>query len=133
MPLRGLRVNRSEKDLHRHSTLNPGGFSKCGDEALSANASAEFLAPDRATVSHNGEPSNTAELGRASSSADIQDPPPSPPIQEHTPNTRRFSIMRFRHASDPQLSAKAKEHAAGSAPPIPAMPIGKHQSGQPAW
>lgn len=119
MPLSGLRANRSEKDLHRYSTLDPGGFFKRGDKTLSANASAEFFAPDRATASHNGEPSNP---GRASWSTDIQGPPPSPPIQEHTPNTRRFSIMRFRHASDSQLSAKAKEHAAGSAPPVPAIP-----------
>ena len=133
MPLRGLRANRSEKDLHRHSTLDPGGFSKRGDRTLSANASAEILAPDCATASHNGEPSNPVELGRASWSADIQGPPPSPPIQEHTPNTRRFSIMRFRHASDSQLSAKAKEHAARSAPPVPAIPTGKYRSGQPAW
>ncbi|OCL07806.1 hypothetical protein AOQ84DRAFT_52404 [Glonium stellatum] len=122
MPLRGLRANRSEKDLNRRSTLDPGGFFKRGDKALSANISAEFLASNPAAASHNGGPSNPADLGRASWSVDIQEPPPSPPIQEHTPNTRRFSIMRFRHASDPQLSAKAKEHAAGSAPPVPAMP-----------
>ncbi|QRD03999.1 hypothetical protein JI435_138560, partial [Parastagonospora nodorum SN15] len=50
---------------------------------------------------------------------------PSPPVQQATPNTRRFSLMRFRHASDSQLSVKAKEHAARESerpPPVPAMP-----------
>lgn len=37
--------------------------------------------------------------------------PPSPPIQTATPATARFSMLRWRHFSDGQLSAKAKLHA----------------------
>ncbi|KAF2808723.1 uncharacterized protein BDZ99DRAFT_521221 [Mytilinidion resinicola] len=122
MPLRALRPNRSERDLQRRSTLDPGSVLNRGDKARSANASREFLEPDRAAVSHDGGRPPGAELGRASWSGDTQEPPPSPPIQDHTPNTKRFSIMRFRHASDSQLSVKAKEHAAASAPPVPAIP-----------
>ena len=47
---------------------------------------------------------------------------PSPPVQQHTPLTRRFSMMRFRHASDPQLSAKAREQAHEQPPPVPTLP-----------
>ncbi|OCK74190.1 hypothetical protein K432DRAFT_410068 [Lepidopterella palustris CBS 459.81] len=123
MPLKALRANRSERDLQRRSTLDPTGLFKRGDKAAaSANLSTEFLAPNRAAASHDGERPSLAEFGRASWSADTHERPSSPPIQEHTPNTRRFSIMRFRHASDSQLSVKAKEHAAASAPPMPAMP-----------
>ena len=47
------------------------------------------------------------------------DRPSSPPIQERTPKHQRFSILRFRHASDSQLAKTAKEHAAAVVPPMP--------------
>ena len=54
--------------------------------------------------------------------------PPSPPIQTATPATARFSMMRWRHFSDGQLSAKAKLHAdADKTPPVPQVPL-QHQS-----
>ncbi|GKT95107.1 sec7 domain-containing protein [Colletotrichum tofieldiae] len=37
--------------------------------------------------------------------------PDTPPIQEETPKHRRFSILRFRNASDSQLSLRAKQQA----------------------
>ncbi|KAF2270113.1 hypothetical protein CC78DRAFT_528605 [Lojkania enalia] len=116
MPLRGLRPNRSERDLKRRSTLDPTGLFKRGEKSSDLNKSSEHLAGDRGAVSHDG--------GRQSWMESSHGRPPSPPIQEHTPNTRRFSIMRFRHASDSQLSTKAKEQAAAEeAPPVPAMPM----------
>ncbi|EPE09761.1 guanyl-nucleotide exchange factor [Ophiostoma piceae UAMH 11346] len=51
--------------------------------------------------------------------------PESPPIQDETPKHRRFSILRFRNASDSQLAARARQHAqaeANAAPPIPSPP-----------
>ncbi|PSR79109.1 hypothetical protein BD289DRAFT_346033, partial [Coniella lustricola] len=49
--------------------------------------------------------------------------PDSPPIQEEMPKHRRFSMLRFRNASDSQLSARAKKqayaHADEAAPPVP--------------
>jgi len=50
--------------------------------------------------------------------------PPSPP-DESRPHTSRFTLLRFRNASEPQLSAKAREQAAQSVPPVPAVPAGK--------
>lgn len=128
MPLRALRPGRSERDLKRRSTLDPGNFFKRGDR----DRSSENLNGGRIAVSEDGGRPQSSEVARPSTSND--DSPPSPPIQESTPNTRRFSLMRFRHASDPQLSAKAKEQAArDTAPPVPAMPNAERRSPNPAY
>ncbi len=44
--------------------------------------------------------------------------PASPPIQPETSRHKRFSILRFRNASDSQLSLRAKQQAE-KPPPIP--------------
>jgi hypothetical protein len=41
-----------------------------------------------------------------------------PPEESRPPRQNRFSLMKFRHASDSQLSKTAKEHA-DQAPPVP--------------
>lgn len=56
---------------------------------------------------------------RSMSIAEPTDRDGSLEIQEQTPKHRRFSMLRFRNASDPQLSARAKAHAA-QPPPLPA-------------
>lgn len=57
--------------------------------------------------------------------------PPSPPIQPATPATARFSMLRWRHFSDGQLSAKARLHASpDNTPPVPQVPQ-EHQSSSP--
>ncbi|KAF2126009.1 protein transport protein sec73 [Dothidotthia symphoricarpi CBS 119687] len=126
MPLKTLRPGRSEQNLKRRSTLNPSGFFRRVDKD-----SADHLPPDRAAVSYDGGRPTTADLAPHDTAFDAHhDPdqrppsePPSPPVQRPTPNTRRFSLMRFRHASDSQLNAKAKEHAArDDTPPVPAVP-----------
>jgi hypothetical protein len=54
--------------------------------------------------------------------------PPSPPVQTATPATARFSMLRWRHFSDGQLSAKARLHAdSNKTPPVPQVPL-EHQS-----
>ncbi|KKY23339.1 putative protein transport protein sec73 [Diplodia seriata] len=120
MPLRGLRPGRSEKDLKRRSTLDPSSIFK--REQASRAQSAVDLAPNRGIQSSDG--SRPSHFDPRASWAG--EPPPSPPVQEHNAQTRRFSMLKFRHASDPQLSQKAKEHAqmaaARDAPPVPAMP-----------
>ncbi|KAI5458387.1 hypothetical protein BGZ63DRAFT_426790 [Mariannaea sp. PMI_226] len=47
--------------------------------------------------------------------------PDSPPIQEETSKHRRFSVLRFRNASDSQLSLRAKQQAENP-PPVPRPP-----------
>lgn len=60
---------------------------------------------------------------------DPLDRPNSPPIQDETPKHKRFSMLRFRNASDSQLSARSKRqaivnaHADEPAPPVPRGPL----------
>lgn len=125
MPLRSIRPNRSDRDLKRRSTLDPASLFKRADRDSRFNKSTENLDPARIAASEDGYRPTSSDMAQ-SSTACHDDPPPSPPVQEHTPNTRRFSLMRFRHASDSQLSARAKEHAQqhdhDNAPPVPAVP-----------
>lgn len=131
MPLRPLRPGRSEKDLKRRSTLDPAGLFKRGDRER-LNKSAEHLADTRHAASEDGgarpQSSSRVDDSRGDWTVTDENRPPTPPVQEHTPLTRRFSLMRFRHASDSQLSARAKEHAAQAAqaaddaPPVPQVP-----------
>jgi hypothetical protein len=44
--------------------------------------------------------------------------PGSPPVQEQSHKHRRFSTLRFRNASDPQLSLRLKQ-AEETTPPVP--------------
>jgi hypothetical protein len=48
---------------------------------------------------------------------DVNDRPASPPVQEESSRHRRFSMLRFRNASDSQLAAKARLQAAAEIPP----------------
>ncbi|KAH8719289.1 hypothetical protein GQ44DRAFT_741996 [Phaeosphaeriaceae sp. PMI808] len=144
MPLRALRPNRSERDLKRRSTLDPAGlFSRRGDRDRDKDThlgqSTEDVGAFRVTASEDGGRPTSTDVARPSMSShtrldDNDDAEsPSPPVQRATPNTRRFSLMRFRHASDSQLSVKAKEHAARSeaqAPPVPAVPANQAQPSQ---
>ncbi|ROT34810.1 hypothetical protein SODALDRAFT_302012 [Sodiomyces alkalinus F11] len=47
--------------------------------------------------------------------------PKTPPIQDESSKHRRFSILRFRNASDSQLSLRARQQA-GNVPPMPKPP-----------
>ncbi|KAG9376778.1 SEC7 domain protein [Pyrenophora tritici-repentis] len=120
MPLRSLRPNRSERDLKRRSTLDPAGLFKRADKDARFIQSTDNLDAARIADSEDGFRPTSSDVARPSTGHDGH----SPPVQQHTPNTRRFSLMRFRHASDSQLSIKAKEHAQADedAPPVPAVP-----------
>lgn len=48
--------------------------------------------------------------------------PSSPPVQDEHPKHRRFSMMKFRNASDPQLSSRAKMLAAQASEAPPPLP-----------
>jgi hypothetical protein len=117
MPLRSLRPGRSERDLKRRSTLDPAGFFRRADKDTRFDKSHENLAPGRIAASEDGFRPTSTDTARPSTGHDDVD-------DDDTPNTKRFSLMRFRHASDPQLSSKAKEHAArdDDAPPVPRVP-----------
>ncbi|OIW29977.1 hypothetical protein CONLIGDRAFT_654342 [Coniochaeta ligniaria NRRL 30616] len=69
------------------------------------------------TPPNDGMSSSSNHLTLSASASDLFARPESPPIQDETPKHRRFSMLRFRNASDSQLATKAKQHAAAEKPP----------------
>lgn len=59
--------------------------------------------------------STSMSIGRPSE--DPYDRPESPPVQEQTPKHRRFSMLRFRNASDSQLSVRMRQQQLAEKPP----------------
>lgn len=112
----------SGEDLRRrtfyHTETAPGNLDNALNndqtiEQLPRSASAIGFAP-----TSDGVTPSSAE--RQSSDVDVQalGRSVSPlPIQEESSKHRRFSMLKFRHASESHLSRKAREHAI--APPIP--------------
>jgi len=74
-------------------------------------ASGSLSIPARA-VDNSSQGSSTSQPRDHTSSR------PSSPPQEQTHRHRRFSVLRFRNASDSQLSMRAK-HEAENPPPLP--------------
>ena len=117
-----LRPGKSEKDLRRRSTfsstLDPAGLFNRSGKGDKSDKSTEYLAPERIAVSEDGGRPVSSEMERPRPE-DTRDSGSSP---RPSMNARRFSMLRFRHASDSQLSTTAKEHAARDAPPVPPVP-----------
>jgi hypothetical protein len=110
----------SDADIRRHSFLSPETASnppildgRASEQIPRRPSAAEFLSPSSAT----DPPSITrtsadrvTELGERSV---------SPPVQDESNKHRRFSMLKFRHASDSQLSTRARLQAQTAAPPVP--------------
>ncbi|KAK8110969.1 uncharacterized protein PG998_007426 [Apiospora kogelbergensis] len=105
-----------------------------GSSRVNARPSLEGTSEDRDRLG-NGEGSSTetnalsSTLSTSTGRPSVDDPfsrPESPPIQEETPKHRRFSMLRFRNASDSQLSARIKQQQqqqqAEKPPPMPRPP-----------
>ncbi|OAA64553.1 guanyl-nucleotide exchange factor [Niveomyces insectorum RCEF 264] len=80
-----------------------------------------------ATPPSEGGSDGNAACGVASPDSRFQRTPESPLVQEETSKHRRFSLLRFRNASDSQLSTRARQHALAQAeaediPPVPHPP-----------
>jgi hypothetical protein len=121
MPMPGLLRRRgptSDADIRRHSFFvgDPSSTERVAGRASEQiprkpRTSDFLLPPNASTPAVNEPPSRTI---------DIVDRPISPPIQDETSKHRRFSMLRFRYASDSQLSIKARQQAdAAAAPPVP--------------
>jgi hypothetical protein len=117
------RGQASETDLNRrHSLLFP---SPSGAADTRAGRLSEQLPRRDAGASDSLEltPQSSAPAIAFSSTEKTvpEDRPVSPPVQDATPKqSRRFSMMKFRHASDSQLSTRARQQAeADAAPPMP--------------
>lgn len=114
MPLTGRRTADPslKTDNHRFSTFMPN------------TRHSEYL--PRSSPSLDGIALSDAVLGRQSESAlsaTTSTPAPAPGRgllrNPSDIKSKRFSLMRFRHASDPQLS---KSYADSAIPPVPPVP-----------
>ncbi|KAI1391288.1 uncharacterized protein F4822DRAFT_427140 [Hypoxylon trugodes] len=139
--LRRRGVMASDTDMRRHTILVDS--APVPPKQLPRKIQSEaLLSPDPAGINGegttNGAPGGNGEGSKssvdtvASTSASMfpsrksEDPynrPESPPIQDESPKHRRFSMLRFRNASDSQLSARLKQQQqAEKLPPMPQPP-----------
>ncbi|KAI8958527.1 hypothetical protein F5Y11DRAFT_359932 [Daldinia sp. FL1419] len=139
--LRRKGVMASDTDMRRHTILvdsastTPRQASRKGqpEALLSPDATAENGEGIGDGTLGNGEESKSSVDTVATSATtsmfpgrESEDPfsrPESPPIQDESPKHRRFSMLRFRNASDSQLSARLKQQQqAEKLPPMPQPP-----------
>ncbi|KAI6783192.1 Protein transport protein sec73 [Emericellopsis cladophorae] len=103
--------------LRRRGNANvPNESSTRRPAADDAEPDAKLTPPVSYTGDDAGAPS---ELQSRASSATTR--PGTPPIQEESNRHKRFSVLRFRNASDSQLSLRAKQQAE-KPPPLPRPP-----------
>lgn len=116
----------SDMDVRRHSFYTPSEPASLAvadrvdgrtSEQLPRKPSmADLLFPSNASTPAIVEPSATP----VQPSLVLHQRPQSPPVQQDTPKLRRFSMLKFRHASESQLSTRARQQAeALAAPPVP--------------
>jgi len=112
----------SDMDIRRHSfysgvsASNPTVVSdgRASEQIPRRPSAAEFLSPDSAlpalSITRTSGDNIVEEVTRST----------SPPVQEETPKHHRFSMLKFRHASDSQLATRARLHAQNdNQPPLP--------------
>jgi hypothetical protein len=99
----------SDAELRRHSFYSADSLSnptvqvhdgRASEQIPRRPSAAEFLSPASAL----GGPSATRTS--AGSPVEPADRSVSPPVQEENQKHRRFSMLKFRHASDSQLSTR---------------------------
>ncbi|KAF7558957.1 hypothetical protein G7046_g5199 [Stylonectria norvegica] len=133
MPFLSRRGNvASETDMRRHTLFHTSSVDAAPppmptqpevtgqDSSLDDRRSGiapMFREPLSREPSYREPPSHREPSSRKSTS----NRPDSPPVQEETARHRRFSVLRFRNASDSQLSIRAKQHAE-KPPPLPRPP-----------
>ena len=107
-------VNSDEPPPSRNGFRGFGGnsISRISSVPDGVRASASALAAIADTSDEPREPRDDAPNGtgttRIGKESDPFDRPDSPPIQEETPRHHRFSMLKFRTASDSQLSARSR-------------------------
>lgn len=78
----------------------------------------EVLQPTSDSLQSSGEQESAVQPRGNLSEDSAHRRPNTPPIQEQTNRHKRFSVLRFRNASDSQLSLRARQQAE-SVPPVP--------------
>ena len=126
MPLLGLRPVDPEKEYRRRSTLDLTNLFRNNTQPSRPSSSTTDLqaeedqTPKVPQIAGNTAAGDEAVDGDDNTADDEPESPGSPPIQRMTSSHKRFSKLKFRHASDSQLSLKAKRQAEHT-PPVPAV------------
>lgn len=130
MPFLRRRGNMaSETDMRRHSLLDtlaepaskhPPYLSESAAELPGLTSVAEDFALPNVPPSPADHPRDSISVASSHAVPSIIEPydaSRSSGNSEYAQKQRRFSMLRFRNASDSQLAAKAKLHAAAEKPP----------------
>ncbi|KAK4104988.1 hypothetical protein N658DRAFT_419290 [Parathielavia hyrcaniae] len=125
----------SESDMRRHSLLDalavpapklPHFNHGSAAELPPLPSVAEDLPSSNIPPSPADHPRDSISVASSRAVPSIVEPsdgPDSLPVPDYSHKHRRFSMLRFRNASDSQLAAKAKLHAAAQKPPpVPPTP-----------
>ena len=109
-----------DRDLRRHSTFIPRDHSMERNQLSldDPNAGDSQIYGPPAFQPHSQFRDSVASFNEANEGS-AKSRPSSPPAVDRPGKSRRFSILRFRHASDSQLAKTAKEHANTGVPPVP--------------
>lgn len=108
--LRRRGIMASENDMRRHTFFAP---TTAGDHPPPLPSQ-----PEQSDVDGNVDSGGPVSQQTTRESSTSPSRPHTPPIQEENSKHRRFSVLRFRNASDSQLSLRAKQQAE-KPPPVP--------------
>ncbi|CAM1510270.1 Fc.00g006050.m01.CDS01 [Cosmosporella sp. VM-42] len=119
MPFLRRRGNQaSENDMRRHTLFAP---TASNDAPPPLPTQPELADDDGEAISHERTRESTISRPDTRPGSRPSSRPDTPPIQEENARHRRFSVLRFRNASDSQLSLRAKQQAE-KPPPVPRPP-----------
>lgn len=99
----------SESDLRRLQKKNPASTSQDPTPPVPP-------VPPVPAIQDPADDAASPNLQSRASSASQR--PDTPPVQEQSSRHKRFSVLKFRNASDSQLSVRARQQAE-KPPPIP--------------
>lgn len=116
--LRRRGIMASETDMRRHNVpFAPQVADDVPELPLQVKLPEEATEPESEPEPEH-EPESAKSRPQSRESDTSLDRPITPPVQPQSNKHRRFSVLRFRNASDSQLSLRVKQ-AAEKPPPVP--------------
>ncbi|KAL6900275.1 hypothetical protein GGI43DRAFT_42321 [Trichoderma evansii] len=123
--LRRRGIMASETDMRRHNVpFAPQAADDVPELPLQVKLPEEATEPEpepEFEPEPEPEPESSKSRPQSRESDTSLDRPITPPVQPQSNKHRRFSVLRFRNASDSQLSLRVKQ-AAEKPPPVPRPP-----------
>lgn len=118
--LRRRGIMASETDMRRHHVpFAPQAADDVPELPLQVKLPEEATEPQpEPKPEPEPEPESATSRPQSRESDTSLDRPITPPVQLQSNKHRRFSVLRFRNASDSQLSLRVKQ-AAEKPPPVP--------------